>query len=152
MTAAFNNGDIRPPIATKLLTVIFTVSMISIGMAENVDAAWLFAGNTQNGAPTYLDTNSGLTWTRTLGRVPSSQNGVTARQHLQQIGFRLPSFQELQAMHNFNNGGQILGINTGLFDYYETNNTSILGNAFGNGFQTPQKRKGVGHNWYIGVR
>lgn len=136
----------------KGMMFIFAVSMISLSVVENAEAGWKYVGKTRDGVPMYYDDATGLTWTRSLGRVKSSQNGVSAQQHLRQIGFRLPSFQELQAMYNFNNGGQILGIHNGLFDYYETNNSNILGNAYGNGFQTPQQRKGVGYNWYIGVR
>ncbi|MDR0871556.1 MAG: hypothetical protein LBN39_12275, partial [Planctomycetaceae bacterium] len=45
-----------------------------------------------------------------------------------------------------------LRINNGSYQYYETSNSSVLGAAYGNGFRTPQQRKGAGRNWVIGVR
>lgn len=109
-----------------------------------------------NGTQVFVEPVTGLEWTRTLGSTPSNLRGKEALQRVQQLGpkWRLPTFEELQTMYNEHNGGQVLNIhdNDPLRDYYETDDPDILGNAFGNGFQNPQQRVGIGRNWYLGVR
>lgn len=114
-------------------------------------ADWVDGGSV-NGVQTYHDTATNLTWTVTLGQVPSADWGNQARQRVQAMGFRLPTFEQLQVMYNHHGGGAVLGIRNGLCDYYETADPNILGNAHGNGFRTRLPRKGIGYNWYIGVR
>ena len=133
-------------------TVLFGMAsfLAVLTAAGAADAAWIQVPSV--GPPVYLDTVTGLQWTVTLGRVPSSDWGNQARAHVQQLGFRLPTFNELQVMYNFNGGGGYLQIRAGLLDYYETADPNVLGNAFGNGFQTPLPRQGIGYNWYLGVK
>lgn len=133
----------------KMASIV--VACLAFATAADTASAWTYLGKI-NGFDIYRDDNTQLMWTVTLGQVRSSDNGVTARQQVANLGFRLPSFQELQVMYNFDGGGQVLGIRANLLDYYETNNPVILGNASINGFQTPQHRLGIGNNWYIGVR
>lgn len=126
------------------------VLLVAGSVAGVASADWVFQGEVQ-GVPTYLDTNTGRVWTVTLGQVRSADWGAEAQGRVQALGFRLPTFYELQAMYNAA-GGPVLGIRSGLFDYYETDTPAILGNAFGNGFQTMQPRRGQGRNWYLGVQ
>jgi hypothetical protein len=135
---------------TKALSWAMPVVAICC-FAAVAHADWQPQGSVQ-GVPTFLDTETGLTWTATLGRVPSADWGRGAKAHVQQLGFRLPTFLELQVMYNAHGGGRVLRIRNGLFDYYETADPNILGNACGNGFQTQLQRQGVGNNLYLGVR
>lgn len=136
-------------VRTFLFGSIPFLTVLALSNAANAD--WQYQGAV-GGYPTWHDTNTGLTWTVTLGRTRSSEWGRGAAAHVAALGFRLPTFWELQTMYNFGGGGGLLGIRNGLFDYYETADPNILGNAFGNGFQTPLQRKGFGYNWYLGVR
>lgn len=117
--------------------------------ASSAKADWQYQGTVQ-GAPVYRDTNTGLVWTVTLGQVESSDWGKSARNAVQQRGFRLPSFNELQSIDS--QGWQLLQIRADLSDYYETADPRILGNGAITGFQTPQNRLGIGRNWFLGVR
>ncbi|MDR0335721.1 MAG: hypothetical protein LBI18_01380, partial [Planctomycetaceae bacterium] len=103
---------------------------------------------TINGAQVYRDNSAKKEWTVVLGQVRSAENGSSARSKVAALGFRLPSFRELQQMES-NGGRRYLNVGNG---YYETNDPSILGNPATNGFRTPQKRTGLGRNYYIGVR
>ncbi len=131
--------------------VMGAVTLLLIGAAAStVNAAWIKV-SPPGAVPAYYNTASGRTWTVTVGKVRSDDWGKAARRHVQKLGYRLPSFAELQQMYD-SGGGSVLNIQNGLLDYYETDNPMILGNAFGNGFRTPQNRKGVGYNYVIGVR
>ncbi|MCL2744461.1 MAG: hypothetical protein FWE67_11485 [Planctomycetaceae bacterium] len=107
--------------------------------------------DTVNGIRIFRDERTGLEWTQTIGQVQSSGMGVPARTLAAKYGFRLPSFRELQVMEA-NGGFRYLNINNRAYQYYETSNSNILGNAFRTGFRTPQQRQGTGMNWVIGVR
>ena len=125
-----------PTLATASLLVALLTS-------QYADAALVPTGNV-GGVPTYLDTNTGKVWTVTLGRVRSDDWGKQAAQHVAQLGFRLPTFQELQGMYNYGNGGGVLGIRNGLLDYYETRDPNILGNALATAFRRRSKESVLG--------
>ncbi|MDR2171631.1 MAG: hypothetical protein LBP59_15925 [Planctomycetaceae bacterium] len=133
-----------------VLSVALFVAGIFGGFNFNIYADWSDAG-TINGVRIYRDNLTGLEWTTTLGRVPSSDRGSSARDMVAQYGFRLPSFFELQQMQR-HGGFAPLNIRSAIGNYYETSNSNYLANAAINGFQTPQQRKGTGRNWVIGVR
>jgi hypothetical protein len=116
----------------------------------NCLADWSNVGEI-NGVTVYRDNRTGLEWTQTLGRVQSSDWGSSARGMVAQYGFRLPTFGELQQMQR-HGGFSPLQIHSTIGNYYETYDSDYLANAAVNGFQTPQKRKGSGRNWVIGVR
>ena len=107
--------------------------------------------DTVNSIKVYRDERTGLEWTVTIGQVQSSGWGTPAQALVAKHGFRLPSFRELQVMES-NGGFRYLNINNRAYQYYETSDSNILGNAFRNGFRTPQQRQGTGMNWVIGVR
>ena len=113
-------------------------------------ADWTDIGRV-NGTQVYRDNSSGLEWTVTIGQVQSSGNGTPAQALVEKYGFRLPSFNELQVMEK-NGGFRLLKINTRMQQYYETSDSNTLAAAWGNGFRTPQIRRGIGKNWVIGVR
>lgn len=115
-----------------------------------VSAQWTPTGNV-SGIKIHRDERTGLEWTETIGQVQSSGWGAPARALVGRYGFRLPSFRELQIME-MHGGFRRLRINTSMQQYYETSNSNVLGAAWGNGFKTPQQRKGSGRNWVIGVR
>jgi hypothetical protein len=136
----------------KFPALLMGISLCIVGLYATVaHAGWESRGKVQN-INFYLDTDTGLEWTVTIGRVRSDNMGKNAAGTLNAMGFRLPTFQELKVMYNEHGGGQVLQIHNGLLDYYETSDSNILGNAFGNGIQNPQPRKGIGMNWYLGVR
>ncbi|MDR2115712.1 MAG: hypothetical protein LBP87_04960 [Planctomycetaceae bacterium] len=130
-----------------IATVLFLLSVL---FSSHGQADWTNLG-TINGVQVYRDNLTGLEWTTTLGRVPSSDWGSSARGLVARYGFRLPSFYELQQMQR-HGGFSRLNIRSTIGNYYETNNSRYLANAAINGFQTPQERKGSGQNWVIGVR
>jgi TPR repeat protein len=101
-----------------------------------------------NGVQVYRDNRAKKEWTVTLGQVRSADWGSSARGKVAALGFRLPSFSELQQMES-NGGKRYLNISNG---YYETSDSNVLGNPALSGFRTPQQRKGAGQNYYIGVR
>jgi hypothetical protein len=136
----------------KILVSVLTVCTIGY-FVTTAQADWVKIGMHKDGFPVYADTNTGLKWTVTLGKVTSADRGNIARARVNALGpgWRLPTFVELQRMYNQNGGGPVLNIRTDFLDYYETADPNILGNANGNGFQTPLQRLGVGDNWYIAV-
>ncbi|MEQ8787427.1 MAG: hypothetical protein RIC55_14080 [Pirellulaceae bacterium] len=143
------NEAMKSPRNLMFAAVPFLAVLAFVSVA---DAAWQYRGRVA-GVDTYRDTITGKTWTVTIGKVPSSDAGRRrAAGYLNNLGFRFPTFGELQDMYNRNGGGTALGINTGLFDYYETADPRILGNAHGNGFQTPLRKQGIGSNYVIGVK
>jgi TPR repeat protein len=101
-----------------------------------------------NGVQVYRDNRAKKEWTVTLGQVRSADWGSSARGRVAALGFRLPSFSELQQMES-HGGKRYLNISNG---YYETSDSNVLGNPALTGFRTPQQRKGAGQNYYIGVR
>ena len=129
---------------------VLAVVGLSILVPKEAVAQWTNVGHV-NGIQVYRDERTGLEWTQTIGQVQSSGWGGPARALVARYGFRLPSFRELQVMEA-NGGFGRLKIRTSMSQYYETINSNILGAAWGNGFRTPQQRKGVGMNWVIGVR
>ncbi|MDR1485091.1 MAG: hypothetical protein LBT09_09750 [Planctomycetaceae bacterium] len=131
-----------------IIVTIFSLSGVLFGSYCQAD--WTNLGQI-NGVQVYRDDLTGLEWTTTLGRVPSSDRGSSARGLVARYGFRLPSFFELQQMQR-HGGFSRLNIRSSLGNYYETDNSRYLANAAVNGFQTPQERKGSGRNWVIGVR
>jgi hypothetical protein len=135
--------------------VLFTAYCLMFGAAlsfapQNAVAQWTRLGNI-NGVQVYRDERTGMEWTQTIGQVQSSSWGTPALALVAKYGFRLPSFRELQIME-VNGGFRPLKINTAMQQYYETSNSSTLAAAWGNGFRTPQQRKGTGRNWVIGIR
>ncbi|MDR1923219.1 MAG: hypothetical protein LBQ66_02500 [Planctomycetaceae bacterium] len=129
----------------KKFAVVFC---LFFGLNMSVQADWSYVGNV-NGVRIYLDNLTGLEWTETLGKVPSSEYGRSARAEVSALGFRLPSFYELQQMERHGGFSKLKIRST---SYYETNNPDYLANASGNGFRTPLARAGVGSNLVIGVR
>jgi hypothetical protein len=134
----------------KHFIFITILSLLSVLTGSFSQADWTDLGRV-NGVQVYRDNLTGLEWTTTLGRVPSSDWGSSARGLVARYGFRLPSFHELQQMQR-HGGFSRLNIRSSLGNYYETSNSRYLANAAVNGFQTPQERKGSGQNWVIGVR
>lgn len=135
----------------KTLAFGFVSLLLCVACTTDAQAQWQPRGSIQ-GIPVWRDTMTGLDWTVTLGQVPSADWGKQARKRVAPLGFRLPSFEELQTMYNLHNGGGVLQIRTGPYDWYETSDPNILGCAWINGFQTPKMRQGIGNNYVIGVR
>jgi hypothetical protein len=133
----------------RIISVTF-LFLLNVSFCSYIQADWTNIGKI-NGVQVYRDNLTGLEWTTTLGRVPSSDWGSSARGLVAQYGFRLPSFHELQQMQR-HGGFSRLNIRSSIGNYYETSNSRFLANAAVNGFQTPQERKGSGRNWVIGVR
>ena len=136
-----------------LFAVMFTTVAFSFAFC-NVANGQLVQVNLPNGAVIYRDDTVFPVrfWTQTLGQVPSADWDATVQQRINLHpgpAWRVPSFAELQYVYNIRNAGPQLGIRNGLFEYYETNNVQVLANAYGNGIQTPQPRRGIGMNWYI---
>lgn len=142
---------------TRILTlgVLLFAIMFSTSVAEAqlVPAQWPH-DHTATGVPVFVDLRTGKHWTMTLGRVPSSGWGAPARLLVAAQGpnWHLPTFRELQGMYNISGGGPALHFRDNMNDYYETANPHILANAYGNGIQTPQYRRGIGYNWVIAVK
>ncbi|MDR2439311.1 MAG: hypothetical protein LBE12_08080 [Planctomycetaceae bacterium] len=133
----------------RIISVTFLL-LLNVWFCSYIQADWTNIG-TINGVQVYRDNLTGLEWTTTLGRVPSSDWGSSARGLVARYGFRLPSFHELQQMQR-HGGFSHLNIHNKMGNYYETSNSRYLANAAINGFQTPQERKGTGQNWVVGVR
>lgn len=132
-----------------IFRVIVVLAMFFFAASDTL-AQWQNVGQV-NGVRVHRDARTGLEWTETLGKVPSSGWGGPANALVARYGFRLPSFRELQIMEA-HGGSQRLRINSAMQQYYETSDPNTLAAAWGNGFRTPQRRKGVGMNWVIGVR
>lgn len=151
--------------AIKIAVMLLVFGVIA-GIGRTAVAQDWSSWQNYYGVPVMMDNRTGKHWTITIQKVPSADYGVLARAIVNQLPtppvlapngrpygpWRLPEFGELQVMYNYNGGGPILQIRNGLFDYYETSNPNFLANAFGNGFVTPQPRRGVGNNWVIAVR
>ena len=105
------------------------------------------------------DWGTGRLWTVTLTATPSSHAGrAQALQIVNSIsaaggGWRLPTFSELQQLNPPGGGFGPLRIRTYLLSYYWTADERWLGNAYGNGFQTPQRWiPGIGNIWVIATK
>lgn len=98
----------------------------------------------------YRDTRTGKVWSVTIAN--AGNDNANARHIAHQYGLRLPSWEELRDVVNNNNAINVLEMEDGLLDLYETDNPNVLAGPYGGSIKTKRPRQPFTRTWVIGVR
>ncbi len=142
-----SNGLTRRNFCHAGLTLLALSVVLSFCSSASAGWTLVYSGG---GFNVYRDTETGLEWTTTLGS--SGNDHGMARNLVNNVGFRLPTWHELRYVVNNNNGIYQLNLRQGLLDLYETDNPSVLAGAYGGSISTKRPRQAITQTWVVGVR